>query len=1202
MPAGDASHEGSNQAFGEEFDQSDDGTLFVQEPGDLKPSRYQPGHSYPAIHISGNSRVHLGDQYVGRPRPDLQRLRQLQVHETQEVEEELSNMLRYKILLRSLVFPQMEARQRNISSAMPQTCDWFFSRNEYLSWLDEAKMKDHHGFFWIKGKPGSGKSTLMKLALERAEHDQPTYKVSSYFFNARATGELEKSPLGLYRTILHRLLLEIPDIRENFGRHFNDKVESNRTVTEWSLNELQEFLTSVAKTPRNLRVVMFVDALDEGDQREVRDMVSFLEDLTRHASHSASNIFRICLSSRHYPSITISKGMSLFLEDQAGHAADIQKYVRNKLNVDASSMAGLCTEIERKSGQIFLWAVLVIPILNTMHDNGGTLDALLTLLSTLPEELHDLFKNVMFRDQTNIAETVMLYQWVLFALRPLSPNELYAAVRFGSITLAHSTAIPDHGVVSRYMLNCSRGLVECTSFNTQSTMQFIHESVRDCLLKNRELVTLQPSLSPNIAGLSHDYIANCCLQQIRGYPAAFTHKLSTLPKREKVIWKRRLWSKYPLLSYAIASIFDHASLAQSMGVSQQDFLKSFSSDTSEILSKWAFIDAANVQIRDHEYYESGISLLYILIDQGSSKGRIERLYSLTDALIQESPQVNTEGGRYGNALQLACARDNERVARSLIRKGANIHAQGGYWENAWIAAIRHMSDSFMTELEGCEASTSQHLLQDTLRYAIRQLQQYKVKLLIRRGCDVNQVLEQEDTSAPRSTPLTEAVRWESAAILDVLLLNGAIIDLPDGDGNTPLALAARLGKTNIMDFLIKKGAEINTSFDCGYGSALHAAICGSDGEAAYSLVKAGADVNIRGLLFGLPCSPLQAVLFLPKGHSWQDKMVQCLLENGADANTEYGPLGPPLQLAYVDKRESLVRLLRKHGANPNLEHRPRLPVESARLAGSIDLAPLSYTNSTSFGPLSSIQEERAEESSSNPSEAKIDSSKSIPSIPQVTEGNEVNETPFMFKFGAISPTMPYRFSGVSDRFTVPVLGTWEGIMKTSPQQSSSFNVATAFATSEEFVVPDSKDRRPSSVATGYKKEQRTPEPETDTDITRHTYQQPTAELITRNNDAAVMSRDNHNESLELGEESVDDHLAFEPLHSLKLARPLNAPKVEMSKTEKPELKSSATAAGSLRALMQSSAVTSNVAQPNQVQYSAVKDGIFWPRIFSSFRR
>jgi hypothetical protein len=118
-------------------------------------------------------------------------------------------------LLDSLRFEQIDSRKLTIKTAHAKTCEWFLSHPYYQAWLDPGKLTQHHGFLWISGKPGAGKSTIMKFAYlsmksRKARHDQAI--TASFFFNAR--GEyLEKSILGMYRSLLLQLLKGYPDLQ-----------------------------------------------------------------------------------------------------------------------------------------------------------------------------------------------------------------------------------------------------------------------------------------------------------------------------------------------------------------------------------------------------------------------------------------------------------------------------------------------------------------------------------------------------------------------------------------------------------------------------------------------------------------------------------------------------------------------------------------------------------------------------------------------------------------------------------------------------------------------------------------------------------------------------------------------------------------------------------------------------------------------------
>jgi Cdc6-like AAA superfamily ATPase len=118
-------------------------------------------------------------------------------------------------LIEQLYFTKIDERLTSLTPAQTGTCRWFFSKPEYLSWCDPTQRPDHGGFLWIRGHPGTGKSTLMKLLFEKAKHSasgDSSQIILSFFFLARGTLE-EKSTPGLYRSLLHQLLRRRPTCR-----------------------------------------------------------------------------------------------------------------------------------------------------------------------------------------------------------------------------------------------------------------------------------------------------------------------------------------------------------------------------------------------------------------------------------------------------------------------------------------------------------------------------------------------------------------------------------------------------------------------------------------------------------------------------------------------------------------------------------------------------------------------------------------------------------------------------------------------------------------------------------------------------------------------------------------------------------------------------------------------------------------------------
>ena len=334
-----------------------------------------------------------------------------------------------RMLLESLAFDRMDARLRNVATALPETCQWLRSHPHFLAWIDEGRMQEHCGFLWIKGKPGSGKSTLIKETVSWVERAWPTQVILTYFFNARSPGQLEKSSLGLYRSLLHQLLTAFPDAQALFATRFASKERDGKIAEAWTEPELQNFLIELVTTQQDLFITAFIDALDEGSSDDVRCMISYLENLTQYST-LAGTVTRICLSSRHFPTVTIRKGLSIVLENQPDHRRDIEIYIQqNLVGDDTPHIGDLRRQVRNRSAGTFLWVVLTITMLNKLYDQGKKPAAMLKKLSEIPQDLRDVFACSLFRDKEDIDECIALLRWVLYSLRPLSPAELYVAVQ-----------------------------------------------------------------------------------------------------------------------------------------------------------------------------------------------------------------------------------------------------------------------------------------------------------------------------------------------------------------------------------------------------------------------------------------------------------------------------------------------------------------------------------------------------------------------------------------------------------------------------------------------------------------------------------------------------------------------------------------------------------------------------------------------------
>ncbi|KAH8658829.1 heterokaryon incompatibility protein-domain-containing protein [Tricladium varicosporioides] len=393
-------------------------------------------------------------------------------------------------LIDQLYFTKIDERLTSLTAAQGTTCRWFITKPEYTSWNDVAQKPDHSGLLWIKGNPGTGKSTLMKFLFEKTKDTakgDPSQITLSFFFLARGTAE-EKSTTGLYRSLLHQLFEKAVELRDSLEWMTADGARGIQR-NGWREEALKQTLSHAVQKLGSRSLTIFVDALDECDKSQVTDMLSFFEDLCDCARETQVQL-QICFSSRHYPTVIIQKGVEVTLDNQIGHMEDIKQYIKSKLRLGKSKQAeSLRSEILEKSSGIFLWVVLVLDILNSEYPGRSiSIKKIRERLKEIPPKLTELFEMILIRDKENPEQLQACLIWVLFATRPLKPQELYFAIQL-TLSKGYSSCWDQEDIdldqIKTFIRSSSKGLAEVTR-NKASEVQFIHESVRDFLLGKYE--------------------------------------------------------------------------------------------------------------------------------------------------------------------------------------------------------------------------------------------------------------------------------------------------------------------------------------------------------------------------------------------------------------------------------------------------------------------------------------------------------------------------------------------------------------------------------------------------------------------------------------------------------------------------------------------------------------------------------------------
>ncbi|KAL9049483.1 MAG: hypothetical protein Q9162_007197 [Coniocarpon cinnabarinum] len=794
---------------------------------------------------------------------------------TSDVEEEVAKE-RKRQLLESLRFEQIDARWWNIRKAYAKTCRWLLQQPEYLEWRNLNRIPEHHGFLWIKGKPGAGKSTLMKFAFNDALKTRGSETVISFFFNARG-GEMEKSTLGMYQSLLLQLLGKVPKLQDIF--HTLDPMTWSLERSQWSIELLKTLLDQAIRSPVRPSVVCFIDALDECNEAQIRDMVSFFDNLGESAM-AAGNPFQVCFSSRHYPHITIRSGLSLTLEGQEGHAQDIASYLENELSIGCSEQAErVRQDLRDKAAGVFMWIVLVVDILNKEYDSGR-MHALQKKVREVPANLDELFRDILTRDQHNRDTLLLCIQWVLFARQPLRPQQLYYAILSGveleEVTEWDSDQITQNDI-KRFILDSSKGLAEI-SYSKSPVVQFIHESVRDFLLKENALNGIWVTLGSNFQAESHERLKQCCISYINVGSVTSLTSIDSMPKastQEALDLRESTNKRFPFLEYSVKNVLFHADVAAEGGVSQVDFLQSFQ------LCDWINLDNLfeRHEVRRHT---SKASLLYVLAEHNMGK------------LIASCPSnlacFEVEDVRYGAPIFAALATQSYAAVHELLK----VYVEG-----------HHLAQPFRNLCE------QQHRRTNRLTRFARNFNFSRrrtiLSYLAENGDDVivdiflaSQNPDPNSKDQSGQTPLWRAAANGRTDVVRLLLEKGADVESKDSSGWTPLWSAAASGRTDAIRLLLEKGADVESKDRSGWTPLWRAAENGHT-DAIRLLLEKGADVEPKD---GSGQTPL--LWATANGH---ERTVKLLLEKGANIELKNSPNQTPLLWAAANGQTAAARLL-----------------------------------------------------------------------------------------------------------------------------------------------------------------------------------------------------------------------------------------------------------------------------------------------------
>ncbi|KAK5050052.1 hypothetical protein LTR84_004172 [Exophiala bonariae] len=363
-----------------------------------------------------------------------------------------------QVILDSLNFPGMRSRYDQVNDAEYKTFTWILNPpsdqelpcDSFIQWINSRA--GENPIYWISGKPGSGKSTLMRYISETigAEHlhewSQGQEVLQAKFFSWNPGHGEEKSFHGILRSLLYQLL----EIKRHLiqwvvtPERWRAALASHSRADDWGARSLRKaFDDFLSIQLSDAKILLFIDGLDEvyGDDERRQEVLDFVFAATQH-----DNI-KICLSSRPWTMFEDAFETCARLRLEKLTQGDIEKYVFGKLKSDARFLQ-LCSysttnadqlmqDIAGRAEGVFLWIKLVVMEMLRRTRDGESICTLQKKLDGIPADLDLYFRRMLESIDPEYREEASTF---LQLILQKSAVERYIAHRSGWTALSLSFA------------------------------------------------------------------------------------------------------------------------------------------------------------------------------------------------------------------------------------------------------------------------------------------------------------------------------------------------------------------------------------------------------------------------------------------------------------------------------------------------------------------------------------------------------------------------------------------------------------------------------------------------------------------------------------------------------------------------------------------------------------------------------------------
>ncbi|KAF4500963.1 ankyrin 3 [Fusarium agapanthi] len=366
----------------------------------------------------------------------------------------------YTEFLESLEFPSFADNKINQGSGDLSKSQWLVQEALFTKWTTS------NGLLWLRGSEGSGKSTLMKQALESCQGPSSIHLTYSF----SPSGDEARTRLSLFKSLLRQLVPHAPEAFKGIKERF-DKIQTHS-------------------------VFIYVDGLNYSEGETAPKLVQDFSKLVEKSQiltkdPTTTHGLKIIFSSMPYPMKDPFPRTCIQVDEK--HGPSLRKRLEGQLsNIDLNTQRLIST----KAGSSFISARLIV---NHVKLFGPGQSSLVQQPSPTPAPISFLL-GVYFQDMAHQGSNglLSLFKWCCLSSRPLGLPELRVALALDAPPKVVSIKeLSQMEYLTRLDFFISKGL-GILSYKAQavgataSPIHQAHHSIATCLLRYLAILSKEP--------------------------------------------------------------------------------------------------------------------------------------------------------------------------------------------------------------------------------------------------------------------------------------------------------------------------------------------------------------------------------------------------------------------------------------------------------------------------------------------------------------------------------------------------------------------------------------------------------------------------------------------------------------------------------------------------------------------------------------